>query len=187
MHGSPWHKNHKLSCQYPPVAPKNTPFPYLSTPLLSPSTSETSLPASEPGTPPHMFATIKPYNTQDDSETFSVASESEIPKLLCTQLSISQDSGSYIGRRASHDLFECIEQSENKRLTDFQARYVFAQVVDVVDYLDKQGITHRDIKDENLVIDKNLKVHCHSQVCLNKKVDVQWLGQVDRFWKCYCC
>jgi len=61
-------------------------------------------------------------------------------------------------RRPSHDLFECIEQSENKRLSEGQARYVFSQVVDVVHYLDSNGIAHRDIKDENLVIDKNLKV-----------------------------
>jgi serine/threonine protein kinase len=61
-------------------------------------------------------------------------------------------------RRSSHDLFECIEQSENKRLTEDQARYVFAQVADAVDYLDSLGIAHRDIKDENVVIDKDLKV-----------------------------
>jgi serine/threonine protein kinase len=118
------------------------------------------LPASEPGTPPHIFATIKPHITQD-GETSSLASEGEIPQLLYTQLPLSQNSRPDIGRRASHDLFECIEQSENKRLTDLQARYVFAQVVDVVDYLDRQGIAHRDIKDENIVIDKNLKVSRH--------------------------
>lgn len=61
-------------------------------------------------------------------------------------------------RRASHDLFECIEQTPNKRLSEDQARHIFAQVVEAVHYLDSQGITHRDIKDENLVIDKNLKV-----------------------------
>jgi serine/threonine protein kinase len=61
-------------------------------------------------------------------------------------------------RRVSHDLFECIEQSEHKKLSEVQARYVFSQVVDAVHYLDCQGIAHGDIKDENLVIDKNLKV-----------------------------
>ena len=161
MHGSPWHKHHKLSCQLAAVESKFPPFPYLTTPLLSPSTSEASLPASEPGTPPHTFATIKSHIMQDDRETSLIASEGEVPKLFYTRLPISQNSQPYIGRRASHDLFECIEQSENKRLTEVQARYVFGQVVDVVDYLDKQGIAHRDIKDENIVIDKNLKVSCH--------------------------
>lgn len=61
-------------------------------------------------------------------------------------------------RRASHDLFECIEQTPNKRLSEDQARYIFAQVVEAACYLDSQGITHRDIKDENLIIDGNLKV-----------------------------
>ncbi|KAG8747163.1 hypothetical protein FRC10_002212 [Ceratobasidium sp. 414] len=59
-------------------------------------------------------------------------------------------------RRASYDLFECIEQHE--RLSEGQAKHIFAQVVDTVKYLDSIGITHRDIKDENLVIDKDFKV-----------------------------
>lgn len=71
-------------------------------------------------------------------------------------------------RRASHDLFECIEQSEHKRLSEDQARYVFSQVVDAVHFLDSQGIAHRDIKDENLVIDKNLKVYA-SMLCAKTK------------------
>lgn len=61
-------------------------------------------------------------------------------------------------RRASHDLFECIEQSKHKRFSEDDAKYILAQVIDVVDYLDKLGITHCDIKDENVVIDKDLKV-----------------------------
>ncbi|CAE6448937.1 unnamed protein product [Rhizoctonia solani] len=59
-------------------------------------------------------------------------------------------------RRASYDLFECIEQHE--RLSEGQAKYIFAQVVETVWYLDSIGITHRDIKDENLVIDREFKV-----------------------------
>ena len=69
-------------------------------------------------------------------------------------------------RRPSYDLFECIEQSEHKRLSEDQARYVFSQVVDAVHYLDRHGIAHRDIKDENLVIDKNLKVRLSIKPCL---------------------
>ena len=61
-------------------------------------------------------------------------------------------------RRISHDLFECLEQSKNKRFPENDAKYIFAQVVDVVDYLDRHGITHCDIKDENVVVDKNLRV-----------------------------
>lgn len=61
-------------------------------------------------------------------------------------------------RRASYDLFECIEQSKHKRLSENQAQYIFAQVVEAVYYLESQGITHCDIKDENLVIDSDLNV-----------------------------
>ncbi|KAJ8696204.1 hypothetical protein PTI98_006090 [Pleurotus ostreatus] len=60
-------------------------------------------------------------------------------------------------RRPSHDLFECIEQSEHKRLSQEQARYVFKQIVEAVYYLHVQGVSHRDLKDENVVIDRNFK------------------------------
>ncbi|KAG9103268.1 hypothetical protein FRC06_011559 [Ceratobasidium sp. 370] len=70
--------------------------------------------------------------------------------------SLSPPARPQMPRRASYDLFECIEQHE--RLSEGQAKYVFAQVVDTVQYLDSIGITHRDIKDENLVIDKDFKV-----------------------------
>lgn len=69
-------------------------------------------------------------------------------------------------RRASYDLFECIEQSKHKRLSEDNARYVFAQVVEAVHYLNAQGITHCDIKDENLVVDEDFKVcRYHDDVC----------------------
>ncbi len=61
-------------------------------------------------------------------------------------------------RRPSHDLFECIEQSKEKRLSENQARFVFAQIVDAIHYLDSQGVTHCDIKDENILIDNYLNV-----------------------------
>ncbi|KIO30715.1 hypothetical protein M407DRAFT_222942, partial [Tulasnella calospora MUT 4182] len=57
---------------------------------------------------------------------------------------------------ASHDLFECIEQ--HRMLDERRARYVFKQVVDTVAYLESMGISHRDIKDENLVVDSNFNV-----------------------------
>ncbi|CBQ70945.1 related to serine/threonine-protein kinase [Sporisorium reilianum SRZ2] len=59
-------------------------------------------------------------------------------------------------RRTSRDLFECIEQ--HSRLTEEQARWVFAQVVETVWHLDRIGICHRDIKDENCVVDADFNV-----------------------------
>jgi serine/threonine protein kinase len=61
-------------------------------------------------------------------------------------------------RRPSHDLFECIEQSKDKRLSESQARFVFAQIVEAVHYLNSQGVTHCDIKDENILVDSYLNV-----------------------------
>ena len=61
-------------------------------------------------------------------------------------------------RRASHDLFECIEQSPGKRLPEYQAKFVFRQVVEAVWYLNRKGIIHCDIKDENILVDAQLRV-----------------------------
>ena len=61
-------------------------------------------------------------------------------------------------RRASHDLFECIEQSPGKRLPEHQAKFVFRQVVEAVWYLNRKGIIHCDIKDENILVDAQLRV-----------------------------
>lgn len=60
--------------------------------------------------------------------------------------------------RASYDLFECIESTKAKCFTESQAGFILAQVVEAVYYLDCLGIAHRDVKDENIVIDKDFKV-----------------------------
>ncbi|KAH9466901.1 hypothetical protein MJO28_000497 [Puccinia striiformis f. sp. tritici] len=59
-------------------------------------------------------------------------------------------------RRSSCDLFECIEQ--HSRLPERYAKYVFAQLVDVVGCLHYNGFVHRDIKDENIVIDDKYRM-----------------------------
>jgi PAS domain-containing serine/threonine kinase len=63
-----------------------------------------------------------------------------------------------MNRRPSYDLFECIEQSPHKRVPEDKAQYIFAQVVEAIYYLHSVGIVHRDIKDENVVIDNNFRV-----------------------------
>ncbi|GAA5972545.1 hypothetical protein JCM11641_001893 [Rhodosporidiobolus odoratus] len=59
-------------------------------------------------------------------------------------------------RRSSCDLFECIE--EHSRLDEATAKYVFAQVVEIIYALGQMGIVHRDVKDENLVVDSDFRV-----------------------------
>lgn len=63
---------------------------------------------------------------------------------------------SLLVRRTSCDLFECIEH--HSKLTESQARMIFMQIVDCVHYLNSRGICHRDIKDENIVIDNDFVV-----------------------------
>ncbi|KAI7824110.1 kinase-like domain-containing protein [Gamsiella multidivaricata] len=59
-------------------------------------------------------------------------------------------------RRTSCDLFECIEH--HSKFSEAQARSIFKQIVDCVYYLNSRGICHRDIKDENIVIDNDFVV-----------------------------
>lgn len=64
-------------------------------------------------------------------------------------------------RRTSCDLFECIERHHN--FDEPLAKQIFRQIVDCIAYLDTLGICHRDIKDENIVIDDQFRVtHMHA-------------------------
>ncbi|KAF9426414.1 hypothetical protein BGZ76_002780 [Entomortierella beljakovae] len=63
---------------------------------------------------------------------------------------------SLLVRRTSCDLFECIEH--HSKFSESQARMIFKQIVECVHYLNSRGICHRDIKDENIVIDGDFVV-----------------------------
>jgi len=52
-----------------------------------------------------------------------------------------------------NDLFDNI--SENWPLPEFVARDLFKQIVDTVSVCQDRGVIHRDIKDENILIDLN--------------------------------
>lgn len=54
------------------------------------------------------------------------------------------------------DLFECIEA--HKHLPERTIHYIFMQLLDIVFYLSSEGIVHRDLKDENVVIDSNYRI-----------------------------
>jgi serine/threonine protein kinase len=53
---------------------------------------------------------------------------------------------------AGMDLFDYIELKE-QGLTEEEVRFIFSQVVSAVGHLHNHGIVHRDIKDENVILD----------------------------------
>lgn len=148
LHGSPWPRADSAESVRSSHGPSASLSIDLPTPMLSPSGSEISIPGTEPYTPPHSpqaAVTLHPAALPD--------------------LGYLPNKPPAYSRRPSHDLFECIEQSEHRRLSEPQARYVFSQVVDAVHYMNGLGVTHRDIKDENLVIGKDLKVGYIERTC----------------------
>merc|ERR1711915_808087 len=59
-------------------------------------------------------------------------------------------------RFAAKDLFDFI--SEQGPLQESLAKEIFSQIVDTVSECHKKGVVHRDIKDENILIEtKNFK------------------------------
>jgi serine/threonine protein kinase len=59
-------------------------------------------------------------------------------------------------RRTSCDLFECIER--HHYFEEPLAKMIFKQIASCVAHLDLLGVCHRDIKDENIVIDDQFQV-----------------------------
>lgn len=54
------------------------------------------------------------------------------------------------------DMYHMIEK--NGPLSEYDVKHYFRQIVDVLSYLHKKGICHRDIKLENIVIDQNKNI-----------------------------
>jgi serine/threonine protein kinase len=67
----------------------------------------------------------------------------------------------YLVMEAPHstqDLFSSLE--EHDYFSERLARHIFIQVVEAVLYLKQIGFYHRDIKDENILIDRSFNVRC---------------------------
>lgn len=68
------------------------------------------------------------------------------------------------------DLFDYITNSG--KLHETEARHLFKQIVDALIQIDKCGVTHRDIKDENILI-------CEDEVTGEKKIKIIDFGAGD--------
>ncbi|KAL2911446.1 hypothetical protein HK105_209097 [Polyrhizophydium stewartii] len=62
----------------------------------------------------------------------------------------------FVRKRTSCDLFECIDA--HQRIPEEIARKIFIQIAFVVEYLNSNNYVHRDLKDENIVIDENYHI-----------------------------
>ncbi|WRT67105.1 uncharacterized protein IL334_004071 [Kwoniella shivajii] len=129
LHGDPWEPGHTLEAADP-----------LSNPI----------PTATPAAP---IPTINTPQTPGSAFLFSPVHSVDWSKL--NPMSGENGKRPNMARRASYDLFECVE---HQRFSEDQARMIFRQIVDAVGYLHRRGIYHRDLKDENIVIDRNLCV-----------------------------
>jgi hypothetical protein len=158
LHGTPWVPYTKDPLVREQFAAPGKALSYLPTPALTSSLSVDS-DLHVPVTPPP--SSMGTGNFSRESGSAKQQSASPKDRALCSaepSASYCRPSQPAFFRRPSHDLFECIEQSKDKRLSERQARFVFAQVVEAVHYLDSQGVTHCDIKDENILVDNYLNV-----------------------------
>ncbi|BGO94391.1 hypothetical protein NBRC10512_002089 [Rhodotorula toruloides] len=138
-HGSPWQIPEKHSGEQQLVGP-----PSPSSAAMSP-TLTSSWPRLAPGQ-----QTVTPTS----SPTMCSSPLPDSPASSPTYLAPPRPPP--MMRRSSHDLFECIEQ--HSRFDERTAKYVFAQIVEIVHALQQMGICHRDIKDENIVITHDYRV-----------------------------
>ncbi|KAJ3195276.1 hypothetical protein HK101_000613 [Irineochytrium annulatum] len=75
---------------------------------------------------------------------------------LSPLLRLTPDQEKAIRRRTSCDLFECIDA--HRRIPESTGKRIFAQIALGVDHLHRNNVVHRDLKDENIVINADYVV-----------------------------
>jgi serine/threonine protein kinase len=93
----------------------------------------------------------------EDPKFFYLVTELHGSEWIPTNRTLKKADGDFIRQRPSLDLFECIDAHE--RFPEKTAKIVFRQIVSAVHYLHSElNVCHRDLKDENVVVDKNFIV-----------------------------
>ncbi|KAJ3191627.1 hypothetical protein HDU82_003528 [Entophlyctis luteolus] len=104
-----------------------------------------------------LFGDVWSESLETFSETISPTSST-----LCSShssVSLNHDitqSFSQMQKQCPVDLFACIEKSHG--LEENIAKKVFRQIIQCLDYLHANNISHRDLKDENIVVDSNYSI-----------------------------
>ena len=78
---------------------------------------------------------------------------------ICRMYDLSQDAINYyiILELCSHgNLYTRIRNA--KKLTEDDAKFIFKQIVNAVEYMHRHGVAHRDLKPENILVDERDRV-----------------------------
>lgn len=113
----------------------------------------TSWSTTSAGASPALDSPVPILSTSPTDYSYALASPTLSPSPMNTSF---PPRPAPMERRSSCDLFECIEKHSS--FTDATAQYIFSQVVEVVHQLDGMGVCHRDLKDENIVVDGEYRV-----------------------------